>query len=112
VQRSNLRILRSTITEEVQQPESECIPKLVVAISPEKESVTVNLPGESSIQADVRGGSSLHLTLRKADLKEEKRELDPGKVALVIVDMWAYHWCKTAQARTQALVPRIVAAMR
>ena len=34
-------------------------------------------------------------------------ELDPARVGVVVVDMWNWHWCKTATARVGALVPRM-----
>ena len=33
--------------------------------------------------------------------------LDPKQVGIVVVDMWNYHWCKTAAMRVGALVPRM-----
>lgn len=36
-----------------------------------------------------------------------RTELDPARVGVVIVDMWNWHWCKTATARVGALVPRM-----
>ena len=37
----------------------------------------------------------------------ERVALDPHKVGVVVVDMWNYHWCKTAAMRVGALVPRM-----
>lgn len=33
--------------------------------------------------------------------------VDPSHVAIVVVDMWNYHWCKTSTERVAALVPRM-----
>ena len=34
-------------------------------------------------------------------------ELNPKRVAVIAVDVWNYHWCKTSTERVSALVPRI-----
>lgn len=39
-----------------------------------------------------------------------KETIDPRKVGIVVVDMWNYHWCRTALGRAKALVPRMNAA--
>ena len=36
-----------------------------------------------------------------------KERVDPTKTAIVIVDMWDYHWCRTARERSGALIPRM-----
>lgn len=33
--------------------------------------------------------------------------LDPTKTAVIIIDMWNYHWCMTATERVSAMVPRM-----
>ena len=35
---------------------------------------------------------------------------DPATVALLVIDPWSFHWCKTACMRVGALMPRINAA--
>ena len=45
----------------------------------------------------------------KVSITSEK--LDPQRTAVVIVDMWDYHWCKTTSRRADALVPRLNEAM-
>ncbi len=37
--------------------------------------------------------------------------LDPHRVGVIAVDVWNYHWCKTATMRVDALVPRIDRAL-
>lgn len=37
--------------------------------------------------------------------------LDPKRVAIVVVDMWNWHWCKTSTERVSALVPRMNRAL-
>jgi nicotinamidase-related amidase len=37
----------------------------------------------------------------------EQAKLVPGKTAIVVVDMWDRHWCKTYTARVGNLVPRM-----
>ncbi len=41
----------------------------------------------------------------------ERRVLDPRQVGVVVVDVWNWHWCKTATARVAALVPRMNRAL-
>ena len=41
----------------------------------------------------------------------EKEEVDPAKVGVIAVDVWNYHWCKTATMRVDAFVPRIDKAL-
>jgi hypothetical protein len=60
--------------------------------------------------------SEIELTLRSRDpatgqivLHDEK--VDPGKVGVIAVDVWNYHWCKTATMRVDAIVPRIDKAL-
>jgi hypothetical protein len=44
--------------------------------------------------------------------REETIRLDSGRLAVVVVDMWNWHWCKTAAARVGALVPRMELVLR
>jgi len=41
-----------------------------------------------------------------------EREIDPAKTGVVVIDMWNYHWCKTATERVGALVPRMERCLR
>jgi nicotinamidase-related amidase len=51
------------------------------------------------------------LSLQRRDAEEkvmiEMAKLDPKKTAIVVVDMWDRHWCKTYTARVGNLVPRM-----
>ena len=38
-------------------------------------------------------------------------KIDPAKVGVVVVDMWNWHWCKTATMRVGAMVPRMNRAL-
>ena len=40
-----------------------------------------------------------------------KEEIDPKQVGVIAVDVWNYHWCKTATMRVDAFVPRINKAL-
>ena len=40
-----------------------------------------------------------------------KEEIDPKRVGVIAVDVWNYHWCKTATMRVDAFVPRINKAL-
>jgi nicotinamidase-related amidase len=37
----------------------------------------------------------------------ESESVDPRRVAIIAVDMWNWHWCKTSTERVSALVPRM-----
>lgn len=56
---------------------------------------------------------TLSLQSRGADDKPavRKETVDPRRVGIVVVDVWNYHWCKTATMRVDALVPRINGAL-
>jgi len=41
----------------------------------------------------------------------QKEEVDPKKVGVIAVDVWNYHWCKTATMRVDAFAPRINKAL-
>jgi hypothetical protein len=45
------------------------------------------------------------------ETKVERAVLDASKVGVVVVDVWNWHWCKTATARVGALVPRMNRAL-
>jgi hypothetical protein len=60
--------------------------------------------------------AELELTLQTRDpatgqrvLKSEK--VDPARVGVIAVDVWNYHWCKTATMRVDAIVPRMNKAL-
>jgi nicotinamidase-related amidase len=38
-------------------------------------------------------------------------ELNPSKTAIIVIDMWNYHWCMTASERVAAMVPRMNAVL-
>lgn len=37
--------------------------------------------------------------------------VDPARIGVVVMDMWAYHWCMTCAERAAALVPRMNRAL-
>lgn len=37
--------------------------------------------------------------------------LNPAKTAIIVVDMWNYHWCMTCSERVSAMVPRMNAVL-
>lgn len=61
------------------------------------------------------GASELELSLQTRDSQGKaivaKEKIDPARVGVVVVDMWNYHWCKTATMRVDALVPRMNRAL-
>jgi len=59
---------------------------------------------------------TLELALQRRDPKTgevvvTKRKLDPETIGIVVVDLWNFHWCKTAAERVGALVPRMNRAL-
>ena len=40
-----------------------------------------------------------------------RERVDAHKVGVIAVDVWNYHWCKTATMRVDAFVPRINKAL-
>jgi len=61
------------------------------------------------------GPTSLTLSLqtRGPDGKPSTREetVEAGRVGIVVVDPWNFHWCKTATMRVDALIPRMNKAL-
>ena len=53
-----------------------------------------------SVSFELRNGST---TTTKA--------YDPAKLALLVIDVWSYHWCKTCTARIGSMIPRINGAV-
>lgn len=61
-------------------------------------------------------GAGIELTLQTRDpasgeitLTTEK--IDPARVGVIAVDVWNFHWCKTATMRVDAIVPRLNQAL-
>lgn len=54
---------------------------------------------------------ALELSVQRRDNQDqatvETARLDPSKTAVIVVDMWDRHWCKTYTARVANLVPRM-----
>ena len=44
-------------------------------------------------------------------IKITREKVDSSKVGVIAVDVWNYHWCKTATMRVDAFVPRINKAL-
>lgn len=79
-------------------------------------SATSGCTRHSSSNTSSDGSTTkLEFDLRRRDPASGKiivstERLDPGKVGIVVVDMWNYHWCRTCLPRAGALVPRMNAA--
>jgi len=64
--------------------------------------------------AMVAQGIELTLQTREAasgQIVETREEIDPRRIGVIAVDVWNYHWCKTATMRVDAIVPRIDKAL-
>src|SRR5258706_6620855 len=62
------------------------------------------------------GAQELELTLQTRDPATGKiliatEKVDPARVGVIAVDVWNYHWCKTATMRVDAIVPRMNKAL-
>lgn len=59
--------------------------------------------------------SEVQWTLRARDRQggiiQRTESVEPAKVGVVVMDMWAYHWCMTCAERASALVPRMNLAL-
>ncbi|MFO0911363.1 MAG: NPCBM/NEW2 domain-containing protein [Pirellulales bacterium] len=60
--------------------------------------------------------ADLQLTVQARDpasggVVESTERVDPAKVGVIAVDVWNFHWCKTATMRVDAIVPRINRAL-
>lgn len=60
--------------------------------------------------------AEIELTLQTRDpatgrviLTQER--VDPARVGVIAVDVWNFHWCKTATMRVDAIVPRLNRAL-
>ncbi len=63
-----------------------------------------------------RHSSAITLELQRRNpadgsLLIQKEEVDPKRVGVIAVDVWNFHWCKTATMRVDAMVPRINKAL-
>ena len=60
--------------------------------------------------------AGIELTLQTRDPVTGKillttEKIDPARVGVIAVDIWNYHWCKTATMRVDAIVPRLNKAL-
>ncbi|MCC7376896.1 MAG: NPCBM/NEW2 domain-containing protein [Verrucomicrobiales bacterium] len=45
------------------------------------------------------------------EIRHHTETIDPRRVGVVVVDVWNFHWCKTATMRVDAIVPRMNRAL-
>jgi type 1 glutamine amidotransferase/nicotinamidase-related amidase len=62
--------------------------------------------------AEGKLANSFELTLQRRDpengkLIKKKKQINPARTAIVVIDMWDRHWCRTYTARVANLVPRM-----
>src|SRR6266571_3020479 len=60
--------------------------------------------------------AEIELTLQTRDPESGKillaaEKVDPAHVGVIAVDVWNWHWCKTATMRVDAIVPRMNKAL-
>ncbi|MFM7816536.1 MAG: hypothetical protein ACKPGI_06170, partial [Verrucomicrobiota bacterium] len=68
------------------------------------------------LTASALNGAEMEWTLQTRDpatgqVVLVKERIDPKRVGVVAVDVWNFHWCKTATMRVDAFVPRIDRAL-
>jgi hypothetical protein len=68
------------------------------------------------LAAGVARAAEIELTLQTRDPATGKiilttETVDPKRVGVIAVDVWNYHWCKTATMRVDAIVPRMNKAL-
>ncbi|MBM3845922.1 MAG: hypothetical protein FJ405_06520 [Verrucomicrobia bacterium] len=61
-------------------------------------------------------GKAITLELQRRDpttgvVTLQKEEVDPRRIGVIAVDVWNFHWCKTATMRVDAFVPRMNKAL-
>lgn len=61
-------------------------------------------------------GHSLTLEMQRRDpitgeITHQDEEVDPKRIGVIAVDVWNFHWCKTATMRVDAFVPRMNKAL-
>ena len=66
--------------------------------------------------ASILHAEEFELTLQTRDRDTGKiiltrQKVDPAHVGVIAVDVWNYHWCKTATMRVDAIVPRMNKAL-
>ncbi|MBL7038530.1 MAG: isochorismatase family protein [Pirellulaceae bacterium] len=73
--------------------------------------VLLVLGGATLFSTSASAESLVELTVRQRDqagvVIEKAVSLDPAKSAVVVIDMWDRHWCKTYTERVGNLVPRM-----
>lgn len=60
--------------------------------------------------------AEIELTLQSrnpatGEIVTSRERVDPARVGVIAVDVWNFHWCKTATMRVDAIVPRIDQAL-
>jgi nicotinamidase-related amidase/type 1 glutamine amidotransferase/ketosteroid isomerase-like protein len=78
------------------------------------DRVQLALDLENPIPANAQPSHLLTLQVRRRSpntgtsiVAEKQRTWEPSKTALIICDMWDKHWCPTATARVNEMVPRM-----
>jgi nicotinamidase-related amidase len=72
--------------------------------------------GLMSLLPEIGAAREIELTLQTRDAETgrivvTREKVDSAHVGVIAVDVWNYHWCKTATMRVDAIVPRINQAL-
>lgn len=83
-----------------------------------RAEVTTSRPAASVARSQPGGSKAteIALTLQTREpatgtIQWTAERVDPHRVGVIAVDVWNYHWCKTATMRVDAFVPRIDRAL-
>lgn len=78
--------------------------KTIIAILVGLSTLTTVLPADLTLTLQSRDSAS-------GAIKHSSETIDPRKIGVIAVDVWNYHWCKTATMRVDAFIPRMNKAL-
>ena len=77
------------------------LPRLLLALYTAVSVRALPLPPSPPLSFQMRNSSATYT-----------KHVKPAELAILVIDPWAYHWCKTTTARGEALMPRINAGLQ
>ncbi|MBL9168548.1 MAG: NPCBM/NEW2 domain-containing protein [Verrucomicrobiales bacterium] len=89
---------------------------LIASAARSQRSWVFILLGLMSLLPEIGAAREIELTLQTRDPETGKviltrERVDSRRIGVIAVDVWNYHWCKTATMRVDAIVPRINRAL-
>ena len=84
---------------------------MLALLAHQQTSQAAPLPPDSSAEAAAPTATEfVSFQLRNGSTTTTK-SYDPSKLALLVIDVWSWHWCKTCTARIGSMIPRINGAV-